>query len=127
MIKMKVNVIWTTTIRNNHKHIGVGLCHDCKSNLYNAELFLYKQWRLKSTFEFEIIINVLVSSFRFICVPMIWVYGHYKFFNFSVRGSILNVYRRQMLTSKVSLRTERVKYGGLNHTFRPTYHKIYGN
>ena len=34
-------------------------------NPYNAELFLkFKPWRPKGFFQFEIIINVLVSSFR---------------------------------------------------------------
>ena len=28
--------------------------------------------------QFEIIINVLVGSFRFIWIPMLWVYGDYK-------------------------------------------------
>ena len=28
--------------------------------------------------QFEIIINVLVSSFRFIWIPMLWVYSHFK-------------------------------------------------
>ena len=27
--------------------------------------------------QFEIIINVLVCSFRFSGIPMLWVYGHY--------------------------------------------------
>ena len=40
--------------------------HSCISNPYNAELFLLKQWRLKDFFQIEIIINVLVMSFRFI-------------------------------------------------------------
>ena len=31
-------------------------------------------------FQFEIT-NVLVSSFRFIWIPMLWVYGYYKYFN----------------------------------------------
>ena len=35
-------------------------------NPYNAELFLFKPWRLKGFFQFEIITNALVSSFRFI-------------------------------------------------------------
>ena len=30
-------------------------------------------------FQFEIIINVSVSSFWFIWIPMLWVYGHYKY------------------------------------------------
>ena len=36
--------------------------------------------------QIEIIINALVSSFRFILIPMSWVYDHYDFFNsFNVR------------------------------------------
>ena len=31
-------------------------------NPYNAELFLYKPWRLKGYFQFEIIINVLIGD-----------------------------------------------------------------
>ena len=33
----------------------------------------------KLFFQFEIIINVLVISFWFIWIPMLWVYGHYKY------------------------------------------------
>ena len=32
----------------------------------------------KGFFQFEIIINVLVNSFRFFWIRMVWVYGHYK-------------------------------------------------
>ena len=35
---------------------------------------------VKWFFKFEIIINVLSSSFRFIWIPMLDVYGHYHFF-----------------------------------------------
>ena len=31
-------------------------------------------------FQFEIITNVLVSSSRFIGIPVLGVYGHYKYF-----------------------------------------------
>ena len=34
--------------------------------LKDAEIFLYKLWRLKGGFQFEIIINVLGIFFRFI-------------------------------------------------------------
>ena len=40
-------------------------------------------------FQFEIIINtdnVLVSSFRFIWIPMLWVYGHYRYLYFFHHG-----------------------------------------
>ena len=33
----------------------------------------------KALNQFEIIINVSVSSFWFIWIPMLWVYGHYKY------------------------------------------------
>ena len=35
-------------------------------NPYNAEIFLYKPWRPKDFFQFEIIVNVLLTSFCFI-------------------------------------------------------------
>ena len=37
----------------------------------------------KRFFQFEIIINGLVSFFRFICIHMLWVHDHYKYFNSS--------------------------------------------
>ena len=42
---------------------------------YNGEIFLYKLWRPK-IFQFEIITHVLLTSFRFIWIPMLWVYAH---------------------------------------------------
>ena len=50
----------------------------------------------KGFFQFEIIIKILLSSLLFIWIPMLWVYGHYKYFN-SV--SVGNVFIRQNLTS----------------------------
>ena len=50
---------------------------------------LYKLWRF--FFLFNIIINVLVSSFCFIGIPMSWVYGHYISLILSVRWSSLDV------------------------------------
>ena len=42
---------------------------------------------------------------------MLWVYGLYKYFTLSVRGLTLysDVYRFQILTSKVDPRTERFR------------------
>ena len=37
---------------------------------------LNMSYKAKDFFQFEIIINVLVSSVRFICIPMLWVYDH---------------------------------------------------
>ena len=44
-----------------------------------ALIFLLKTVQTKG-FLFEIIINVLVSSFWFIWIPMLWVYDQYKYF-----------------------------------------------
>ena len=48
----------------------------------------------KRSFQFEIIINVSASSFRFILIPVLWVYGHY---NSCSTGTVC---RRQILISK---------------------------
>ena len=50
----------------------------------------------KAVFQFEIIINVLVSSFRFIRIPMLWVHDHCKYFNSYSAGTDFS---RQTLTS----------------------------
>ena len=42
-------------------------------------IFLYNPWEPKGFIQFEIIINVLVSSFWFIWIPMLWVCDHYKY------------------------------------------------
>ena len=66
-------------------------------NSYNAEIFLHKPWRPKGfSILFEIVINVLVRSFRFIWIPMLWVYDDYTYFScYSARIE----FRRQNLTS----------------------------
>ena len=56
-------------------------------------------------FQFEIIIDVLVSSFWFLWKTMLWVYGHYKYFNSFSAGT---VFIRQNLTS-VDVRFWRIK------------------
>ena len=61
-----------------------------------ALICLWKPWRPKGYFQFEIIINVLVSSFQFIWIPMLWVYHHYKY-AYSYSAGI--DFRRQNLTS----------------------------
>ena len=75
-------------------------------NPYDAGLCVYKPWRPKGFSQIETILNVLVISFRFILIPMLWVYGHYNCFNsFSAgtRGrpqtSESDVHRRHILTS----------------------------
>ena len=45
-------------------------------NPYNTELILYKSWKPKGSNQFKSIINVLVSFFWFIRIPVLWVYDH---------------------------------------------------
>ena len=61
--------------------------------------FLYKQ---RGHFQFEIIINILVRSFRFIWIPLLWVYGQYKYFTLSAcsaRESALDIRIWRLMTS----------------------------
>ena len=41
--------------------------------------------------QFEIIMNILVGFFCFIWIPMLWVYGHYTYFNCLSAGTVLHV------------------------------------
>ena len=66
-----------------------------KCKLPQSWIFLYKPWRPKGFIQFEIIINVLVGSFWFILILMLWVYGHYKYI-YSFSAGI--VFIRQNLT-----------------------------
>ena len=57
-------------------------------NHYSAKIFFVKLWRPKLLFfQFEIIINALVSSFCFIWIHMLLIYGHYKYFNSLIAGN----------------------------------------
>ena len=62
----------------------------------------------KGFIQFEIINNVLVNTSWFIWIPMLYVYGHYKYFDFYSEG--INFWR-QILTilSKIDSRAVRVK------------------
>ena len=57
-------------------HLWAATCIDP----WSADNFSKKTWSPKGFFQFEIIINVLVSSFWFIWIPVLWVYGHHKYF-----------------------------------------------
>ena len=65
----------------------------------------------KGFFQFEIILNVLVRSFRLMWILIFWVAGHYKYVLLSVLGPSLyvRIYRRQIRTYKDGPRAERVK------------------
>ena len=71
----------------------------------NAEILSYKPWRPKGCFHCEIIINVLVNSFRLIWLLMAWIYGHYIYFLFFIAGTVVI---RQNQTS-VDVRFWRIK------------------
>ena len=56
----------------------------------------YTNQETKYFFQFDIIINTLVSSFRFIWIPMLWVSNQYKY---SDSQSVGIDFRRQKLRS----------------------------
>ena len=88
---------------------------------YSADIFLYKPWRPEFVFQLEIIIIVLViSSFRFIWISMLWVYGHNKFVN-SISAEI--DFRRQNLTSidSLMLYLSAIFRNHLIYAYRPAY------
>ena len=76
-------------------------------NNLSAEMVLYKSRDQMVFFQFDIIGNILVSSFFFIWIPIFWVYGHYNLFS---SFSVWTDFRRQNLTSKVGPRAEIVKH-----------------
>ena len=75
---------------------------------------MYKPWRPKGYFQFEIITNVLVSfSASFEYVMDRYIYGQYKFYILLAGGDRLqtsesDVFRRQILTYKDGPRADRV-------------------
>ena len=71
--------------------------------LHSAEIFCINHGDQHFFFKFEIIINVLVGSFCFICIRMLWVYGHSLIL--PARGT---VFIRQNLTS-TDVRFWRIK------------------
>ena len=71
-------------------------------------IFFIQTIETKGFFQFQIIINVLVSSFWFIWIPMLswlWVYGYYEYFYSYSAGIDIS---RQDLTS-VDVRFWRLK------------------
>ena len=70
--------------------------------------YFFLSMAIKGFFKFQIIITVLVSSFRFIRKPILWAYGHYNCYSMRGLTSVSDVNRRHILISKVGTRTERV-------------------
>ena len=73
----------TVDIKNGFHHIKIHSLYCPQEPFITLTLkalnYFIKPWRPKVFFQFEIIINVLVSSSRFIWIPMLWVYGHWKY------------------------------------------------
>ena len=63
-------------------------------------------YKPKGFFQFEIIINVSDSSFRFIWIHMLWVYDHYEYFIFFSGGIVC---RLRNLTSTDDPRAVRIR------------------
>ena len=87
--------------------IGVLFCHIRRSfcmifSVYPLQIFLYKPSRPKGLFQFEIIMNVLASYFRFIWIHIfnMYIYIH------SVSAGIVSIH--QNLTS-AAVRFWRIK------------------
>ena len=53
-----------------------------------CNFFQWKPWRLKGYFQFKINLNVLVSSFWFTWMLILWFYGNYKYFNSFSAGTV---------------------------------------
>ena len=70
-------------------------CNEDYVNSYNAEIFYRNHWD-KQVFSIWIIINVLLSSFRFIWILLLWVYGYYNYFSALSAGIVFTC---QNLTS----------------------------
>ena len=94
------------------------------TNPHSAEIFCINHGEQR-VFQLKNIINVLVSSFRFIWIPMLWVYDHWKYFDFFSAGI---VFIRQNLTS-IDVRFWRIKtvpvLKGLKPNWTPTTNTVH--
>ena len=62
-MRIKHHGVMTNHENTANLHIDIDCEGTANLNPYNAEIFVYKPWRPKGLFQFEIIINILVSSF----------------------------------------------------------------
>ena len=116
---MCLNYFPTRIHHQLHVYLSInnfGPMPDQRLNPQSTEIFIYLNQDTKGFFKFESIINVLVSSSRFIWTPMSWVYGHYNILLFQCGDR----HWRQILTSKVAPRAERVKrWSSIGPTLQP--------
>ena len=73
----------TTWMENSVCKITFKLVENCLRIPRNVFILVYE-------FNVNLTINVLVSSFRFIWIPLLWVHNHYKYFTVSVWRSTLD-------------------------------------
>ena len=93
--------LWTSSSETLNTHNKYEIL-----TLWALNYFCKNHGDQKFFFQFEIIINVLVSSFWFIWISMLWVYGHINIFTLAVWGSIL-VVRIWRLQPKSPVRNSR--------------------
>ena len=66
-------------------------------------------------FQFEVIVNAFVSFCRFMCIPMLWVYGHYKYVN--SYSAVIDI-KLHKLTTIVDHRAVRVHCRRIPYVYR---------
>ena len=85
------------TVYCNLFTVHATFCTPTLTLLHNVEIFLHKLGKQKVFFRNHHAINFLVSSFRLIWIPMLWIDGRYN--NYCVNSlSAGTVFRRQNLT-----------------------------
>ena len=99
MASVVATTSWSTTVKTKLNTFSY-------FNTSNEELFCMNNGDQRFFLQFEIITNVLVSSFFFILIPMSWVYANYKYFNFFSLGTIFII---QNLMSITAIRLWRIK------------------
>ena len=93
-------------ISTNPWHVFLIGFSNIKINPWSIGILSYKPWTPKFFFQFEVIIsniyrevNVLVSSFCFIWIPMLWFYGHNIYFNSFSAG--IDFIRQNLMSTAV--------------------------
>ena len=95
---------------------------DLPSSFYSANfvvlIFLWKLRNQSLFFQFDVILNSLVRSVRCIWIPMLWIYGHYTCFTFSVLDSDVYSVVQQSSDGSTAVPTHRVSRYVWRHALR---------
>ena len=92
--KMKM---WDICDEVTEVSVSHGRCVRLSTTVTNTRHYTFKRWNIyvktkkREVFLIWNFVMVLVSSFRFFWIPMLWVFDHYKCFIFSVWGSTIDV------------------------------------